>query len=121
MTKKAKSAREVAEEFGGVHRIPKPVAKDLNDTFASGTLGFFADAWKKRVEQEIATQKLNSTDFNVLEFFELFERFEVARKSLQDKRGNPKLRENLEGAFKDLRGAAEKLQIRTDISRSDEL
>lgn len=121
MTKKAKSAREVAEEFGGVHRIPKPVEEDLGDTVVSAIYGWTAKTWAKRVETGIREKKLTATQSEVVAFFERLTEFEEAKKAIQEKRGTKALRSKFLTAYQNLFEATETLNIETAMSKSDYL
>lgn len=121
MTKKASSAREVVEQFGGVNKIPKPVQDDLLSSFSLATASFFAKTWTERLDQEIKNGGLAGTDIRVVEYFESRDAFEEAKKAAQAKRATKALRIKLANAFWELKGAAEKLEIPTRVSKTVEM
>jgi len=119
MTKRANSAREVVEQFGGLNRIPKPVREDLSRTAGSAIAGFYARTWTQRVEAEITNGRLGATEVGVLEFFEALADFEDAKSAAQQKRPTKALRAKLEASFLELLRVAESLGIPTSVSPSD--
>jgi transcription initiation factor TFIIIB Brf1 subunit/transcription initiation factor TFIIB len=56
-----------------------------------------------------------------VEYFEVRDAFEEAKKAAQVQRTTKALRVKLANAFWELKGAAEKLEIPTRVSKTDEL
>jgi ribosomal protein S20 len=108
MTKKANSAREIVEKFGGF--VPDHILKDLEDSVLSGVFTLFAKTWTERVEAEISSKKLLATSPALQEFFGALDRFEEAKKMLM-KHGKAKRRKAFREAYCDLLNSANTLGI----------
>ena len=121
MTKRADSAREVVEQFGGVNRIPKPVSEDLVRTVGLAIVSVYADTWTQRLEAEIKSGRLKATEVKVLEYFEALAVFQEVKRDTQKKRATKPLRTKLEKALWELKRAAELLKIPTAVSKTDDL
>jgi hypothetical protein len=121
MTGKSESAREEVEKFGGIHRIPKPVEQDLTNRLSSAVFGFYARTWAQRVEVKIKEKRLSATQSEVVTFFERLTDFEDAKKSLQEKRGTKSLVSKVKTTYENLYEAAAALNIKTAVSRNDDL
>lgn len=121
MTKRADSAREVVEQFGGLNRIPKPVREDLERTVGLAAAGLYAKTWTQRLEVEIRSGRLKATEVRVVEYYEALAVFEEVKSATQEKRTTRTLRTKLEIAFWELKRVAELLKIPTGVSKTDDL
>lgn len=121
MTKRADSAREVVEQFGGLNRIPKPVSEDLKRTVGLAIASLYADTWTQRLEAEIKSGRLKATEVRVVEYYEALAVFHEVKSDTQEKRATKALKAKFENAFWDLKRSAELLKIPTGVSRTDDL
>lgn len=121
MTKRAKSAREVVEQFGGLNRIPKPVGEDLERTVGLAIASIYAKTWTQRLEVEIRSGRLKATEVKVLEYYEALAVFQEVKSDTQTKRATKTLKAKLESAFWELKRVAELLKIPTGVSKTEDL
>jgi hypothetical protein len=119
MTKRADSAREVVEQFGGLNRIPKPVREDLERTVGLAIASSYAETWTQRLEAEIRSGRLKATEVRVVEYHEALAVFREVKSDTQEKRTTRTLRTKFENAFWELKRVAESLGIPTSVSPSD--